>query len=581
MKGVWKCSLGLSLGLFAGGAFGQEVQWRPAPPRVVRAQAADPAPPPATLARPVPLTAPAAAVLPSAQPLPAATLSRPIAIGTPAASGLTDAQVKPVSFMSLLAHVQGNDTPKPLPMGPTATDDGSTLKMPTKITADSGPSLQPGFIPGPVPGPISGPMPPPPSMVGLPPDAMGPVPGPGGCADGLCGDGCCPDGCCVEADSACCPDGSGCLGKDHRFWISAEYLMWFFKNSPAPPLVTRSFNTSVGNPGTLGDPNTVIVFGGGAGLDTGIHSGARFTGGVWFTDDQSIGAEGSIFFTGQRGAHFIAGSGGGAAFYRPFFNAEDNFNAVAEEVSGNFPLHVAGVVGVDTDSRLWGAEINLRHNLLCSPCYRIDLVEGFRFVGLDETLQINENLTTLNNSTMTDAPPTGTRFLVSDRFMTQNRFYGGQIGTESEFRYANWFVGVKSKVALGDTHQSADVTGVTQVGNGPFQTGGLLAQGTNIGLHTRNRFGVVTDLGVNVGYEITDQWRVFAGYNFLYWSSVLRPGNQIDQVVAPSQLPGAARSTLLNPVNPGTTLPPSRPMYAFRGTDFWAHGVNFGLEFRY
>jgi hypothetical protein len=26
---------------------------------------------------------------------------------------------------------------------------------------------------------------------------------------------------------------------------------------------------------------------------------------------------------------------------------------------------------------------------------------------------------------------------------------------------------------------------------------------------------------------------------------------------------------------------PARPAFGFRETDFWAHGVNFGLEFKY
>jgi hypothetical protein len=60
------------------------------------------------------------------------------------------------------------------------------------------------------------------------------------------------------------------------------------------------------------------------------------------------------------------------------------------------------------------------------------------------------------------------------------------------------------------------------------------------------------------------------GYNFLYWSNVIRPGNQVDRVINPNLLP------------PANGLGgPNRPTFEFHGSDFWAQGVSFGLEFRY
>jgi len=32
---------------------------------------------------------------------------------------------------------------------------------------------------------------------------------------------------------------------------------------------------------------------------------------------------------------------------------------------------------------------------------------------------------------------------------------------------------------------------------------------------------------------------------------------------------------------PGVPTVPARPAFVFRGSDFWAHGANVGLEFRY
>ncbi|TVP98665.1 MAG: hypothetical protein EA381_11795 [Planctomycetaceae bacterium] len=54
----------------------------------------------------------------------------------------------------------------------------------------------------------------------------------------------------------------------------------------------------------------------------------------------------------------------------------------------------------------------------------------------------------------------------------------------------------------------------------------------------------------------------------MYWSNVVRPGNQFDLVVDETQLPVAG----------GGGSPASEP-FAFRSTDFWAQGISFGLEY--
>jgi len=72
---------------------------------------------------------------------------------------------------------------------------------------------------------------------------------------------------------------------------------------------------------------------------------------------------------------------------------------------------------------------------------------------------------------------------------------------------------------------------------------------------------------------VTDWCRLSVGYNFLYCSSVLRPGNQIDRVLDETLIP-----------NFGTGVAPagqSRPAPILRGSDFWAQGLNFGVEFRF
>jgi hypothetical protein len=135
-------------------------------------------------------------------------------------------------------------------------------------------------------------------------------------------------------------------------------------------------------------------------------------------------------------------------------------------------------------------------------------------------------------------------------------------------------------VALGGTRQEVDIAGgqVRTPPGGPSQAllGGLLAVNSNIGQRSRNEFSVVPEVGLNVGYQVTDHIRAFVGYNFLYWSNVVRPGDQIDRVVDVNRVPAFLPA--------GVTAPPvfpPRPAPLFRDTDFWAQGANVGLEYRW
>jgi hypothetical protein len=107
----------------------------------------------------------------------------------------------------------------------------------------------------------------------------------------------------------------------------------------------------------------------------------------------------------------------------------------------------------------------------------------------------------------------------------------------------------------------------TTSGQGP---GGLFAQPTNIGHHARDRFAVVPEGKVKLGYQITNHWGATIGYSFFLLSDVARPGAQIDRSVN--------SGLLASPSASGGSL---RPQFVFRSSDFWAQGVDIGLEFRY
>src|SRR5262245_59256062 len=104
--------------------------------------------------------------------------------------------------------------------------------------------------------------------------------------------------------------------------------------------------------------------------------------------------------------------------------------------------------------------------------------------------------------------------------------------------------------------------------------GGLYALVSNIGRFERNDFAYVSEFGVKLGFELNDHWRIYAGYNILYLSNVVRAGDQIDRVVNFNMAPEPGN------LNPGI-VQPARPAVLFRQSDFWAQGGQFGLEYHW
>jgi len=355
-------------------------------------------------------------------------------------------------------------------------------------------------------------------------------------------------------------DGCAGLAPGNRFYVNAEYLMWWFKGQNVPPLVTTgSINDAI--PGALGMPGTTTLFGGRP-MENGAHSGTQLTFGYWFCDDHALGFEASFFLLGPSVTSFAASSNGTPILARPFIDAASH-TETTELVAG--PNVLAGSVAVQTRSSLWGTEANFKTDVWNTCHSSFNLLAGFKSLGLDDDLDIHESLTVLQ------APGGG--FAIDDHFGSQNRFYGGQIGAEWERQVGRWVFNLKAKLAMGVTNQIVNISGSDTINDPTTGThtynGGLLAQQSNIGTYSRDRFTVVPDMCLTVGYQLTPRLRCFAGYNLIYWSDVARAANQIDRTVNQNQIA---------PPLPGG---PARPAFGFNGSDFWAQGFNIGLEYRW
>lgn len=348
-----------------------------------------------------------------------------------------------------------------------------------------------------------------------------------------------------------------------RFFAQAEYLLWWMRVGDIPALTTTA---PPGGFGFLGQPGTQTLLGPGE-FGTEQRHGFRIRGGTWFENGR--GVDGSFFFLGRRRDNFAVGSQQTPTIARPFF--APNFNQEFSELVAS-PGLSTGALQVEQTSLLWGADVNLR-TCVCRTCEsHSEWFTGYRHLNLQEDLRMTEFIT----AGPTAPDPAGTRIVVSDSFRVRNQFHGGQLGYAVGRRRGRLDFDVRASVALGVSHQELDIDGFQQRTR-PGQAletfnGGLLAAGPNLGRFTKNKFGVVPEATVNVGYAVTPNLRVHVGYNFLYWSNVIRPGEQIDRVVNLNFVPNFPTNAPSNVI---------RPLPTFTQSNLWAHGLQFGVEWKW
>src|SRR5690606_42157092 len=138
------------------------------------------------------------------------------------------------------------------------------------------------------------------------------------------------------------------------------------------------------------------------------------------------------FFLGQQSSPFYASSNGDPILTRPFIDATTG--QPAEQLVA-VPGIVVGNVSVENNNWLQGAGVSLRRNLWCcedcctdcckrdwceEDCRRVDFVYGFRYYNFNDTLRINEQLTSIDPGS---GVAIGTQFDVTDSFVTRNNFY--------------------------------------------------------------------------------------------------------------------------------------------------------------
>ncbi len=373
-----------------------------------------------------------------------------------------------------------------------------------------------------------------------------------------------------------------------RFRVSAEYLMWWIKDDRAPgPLVTTG-PANDPKAGVMGNPGTSALFDG-SHLDYRLNSGTRLTLGWWLVPEEILGVEASGFVLETHTIHGKVDSNrtdGSPVIARPFFNVLTGKEDAQIITSSSGPNgSYLGGIDVFGDSRTWGGEINAVGLLGYFGKAKWDWLGGFRYLGQKDQLRFSQSSTVLTPGTVGFPEPGGTGApapapdIVSwrDYYETHNNFYGGQVGARAEFRRGRWRLDVLGKIGLGSTVQDLHVSGHTLLTDSTGKTlsvpGGLYTQLSNIGAFSRTQFTMISEVGVGLGFQLTERWQARFGYSFLYWSDVARPGGQVNRNLDPRQIPS---NLVFNPAAQA-----NQPGRRFEGTDFWAQGLTFGLQFEF
>jgi hypothetical protein len=245
-----------------------------------------------------------------------------------------------------------------------------------------------------------------------------------------------------------------------------------------------------------------------------------------------------------------------------------------------FPGAFAGAFGSSLTNRFWGLEANLTGQFKSNRLVRCGWLAGVRYLRFDEQLEMVQVPTLLGNGTggfFGEVLAPGDALAIQDAFVTRSQFWGPQVGALAELKLGPAVVAGSFKLAMGNSHEVVGVHGTTTLvrpGEAPRRgVGGLLAVESNIGRDSSDVFAVVPEVGVSLGIQPIRYVRATLGYNFLYWSSVLRASDQVNRTVNPTQVPA---SLLYAPLTG-----PAQPRVPFDQTDFWAQGLNFSLELRF
>lgn len=388
-----------------------------------------------------------------------------------------------------------------------------------------------------------------------------------------------------------------------RYWVRKEFLLWWIKDAPRTiPFGTTGPAPASGFtplPGFLGQPGTEIVLGDQP-SSFGIRPGTRIVGGFWLDDERRLGVEANYLFLGGSSTGSTvrtSGQPGAPNFAIPYFDAtgaavNSSFhpqNHVPGEAIWALPGSLGGykgILGNSQQSQLQGSELNLLAPLVDDGGLRVSGLGGFRWLQLREDMSFD-----VATRGVPSGSAAGSFFGSQDKFVALNNFFGAQIGGRAEGHSGAWFFQGTAAVALGVMQENADINGLSRTSSGTINyptvnaggmilPGGIFAQRSNGGSHSSDRFAVVPEASLRIGYQLTKALRLSLGYTFLFASGVERPGNMLDRRIN-STLSGLADASRASGQTHNAAAGPALPAFHLHDSSFWAQGITFGVECRF
>ena len=364
--------------------------------------------------------------------------------------------------------------------------------------------------------------------------------------------------------------------EDTCVWLQASFVHWWVNRGNVPPLVTTG---SLNDPmaGALGQPSTGVLLGNGP-IGPNEFSGIQASLGMWVDPEKTHAFELAGFYVGNNSRQYSVSSdaNGNPLLAQPLIVTGVGGGEFGLVVSQ--PGALAASIHVNEGMSFYGAEANWIINAYRLNGWTFDYFAGARYLYLNDTLSVNQNITLLPGGAgfipfNGVAQPAGSIFNINDSFNATNRFYGGQVGARINWTSCNWEFGAVMKLGLGATNHNVVIDGSTTLNTGGTTTtvsGGSLAQASNIGTHSSTDVSVVPELNLSVSYQFTCWFRVIAGYNLLYWTNVERAGSQIDRRIDFTQVPTSPTFV------PGAVG--ANPIFPNARSDFWAQGLYLGVE---
>lgn len=353
-----------------------------------------------------------------------------------------------------------------------------------------------------------------------------------------------------------CSDGcQACRSPNCGAWVDFDFLLGWRHAIRTPPLVATSPNgTADADAGVL--PGATVVYPSEP-IGEEARPGGRISIGRWLDACRSWGIEGRYFMLSDQSTTFSLDSTGDPILARPFFDVAGDAQAARLLA---FPgILEPGRIDITTESEFLGGDALLRRGLCRWDGGYLDFLVGYQFAKLDEGLLISDSSTDVDPGNLI---LDGTVLAINDLFLTRNEYHAATLGAAMKMQRNCWQWEVMGKIGLGNMKESVAIGGTTTTtvpGAAPVTNQfGLLAQGTNLGTFTQDKFSVSPELVVKAVYSVNQCVDVSCGYTLLYFTSAAQPGQQID---------------------PALLVPTDR--FEIRESEFWMHAFQCGVSMRF